>query len=161
VSGVSPKNTNSKGTAVKKSSQIQRVGASTLPERVSVAMGEIAENIHQGLLVLAVGAGLQVMAALMEADVSALAGQRASTTRRSRPGQHVTIVNRDDPNHTVTADANNVFGVENQLRRRHVDIHRTRHRAPTHFTANSMPTCKARLLSSLPAQSGRPATQAG
>jgi putative transposase len=76
VSGVPPKNTNSKGTAVKKSSQIQCVGASTLPERVSVAMGEIAENMHQGLLVLAVGAGLQVMAALMEADVSALAGPK-------------------------------------------------------------------------------------
>ena len=27
------------------------------------------------------------------------------------PGQQVTIVNRDDPNHTVTADANNVFDV--------------------------------------------------
>jgi plastocyanin len=27
------------------------------------------------------------------------------------PGQQVTIVNRDDPNHTVTADANNVFDI--------------------------------------------------
>jgi len=27
------------------------------------------------------------------------------------PGQQVTIVNRDDPNHTVTADTNNVFDV--------------------------------------------------
>jgi putative transposase len=76
VSGVPPKNTNSKGTAVKKSSQIQPVGASALPERVSVAMAEIAENMQEGLLALAVGAGLQVMAALMEADVSALAGPK-------------------------------------------------------------------------------------
>ena len=39
-------------------------------------MAEIAENMHQGLLALAVGAGLQVMAALMEVDVSALAGPK-------------------------------------------------------------------------------------
>jgi len=39
-------------------------------------MAENAENMHEGLLPLAVGAGLQVMAALMEADVSALAGPK-------------------------------------------------------------------------------------
>jgi hypothetical protein len=39
-------------------------------------MAEIAEHMHEGLLALAVGAGLQVMAALMEADVSALAGPK-------------------------------------------------------------------------------------
>jgi putative transposase len=63
---------------VKKSSQIQSVDASApaIPERVGVAMAEIAENMHEGLLALAVGAGLQVMAALMEADVSALAGPK-------------------------------------------------------------------------------------
>ena len=63
---------------MKKSSQIQSVNASApaIPERVGVAMTEIAENMHEGLLALAVGAGLQVMAALMEADVSALAGPK-------------------------------------------------------------------------------------
>ena len=63
---------------MKKSSQIQSVDASgsAVPERVSVAMAEIAENMGEGLLALAVGAGLQVMAALMEADVSALAGPK-------------------------------------------------------------------------------------
>jgi hypothetical protein len=52
---------------MKKSSQIQSVDASTsaVPERVSVAMAEIAENMGEGLLALAVGAGLQVMAALI------------------------------------------------------------------------------------------------
>ena len=75
--GRSAKNSDSKGTAVKKSSQIQPVGASAaIPERVSVAMTEIAENMHEGLLALAVGAGLQVMAALMEADVTVLAGPK-------------------------------------------------------------------------------------
>jgi transposase-like protein len=39
-------------------------------------MTEIAENMHEGLLALAVGAGLQVMAALMEADVTELAGPK-------------------------------------------------------------------------------------
>ena len=62
VSGVPPKNSDSKGTAVKKSSQIQPVGTTAVPERVSVAMTEIAENMQEGLLALAVGAGLQVMA---------------------------------------------------------------------------------------------------
>ena len=61
---------------MKKSSQIQPVDASALPERVSVAMGEIAEDMHEGLLALAVGAGLQVMAVLMQADVTALAGPK-------------------------------------------------------------------------------------
>src|SRR5260370_8585155 len=63
---------------MKKSNQIQSVdaSASAVPERVSVAMAEIAENMGEGLLALAVGAGLQVMAALMEADVTALAGPK-------------------------------------------------------------------------------------
>ena len=61
---------------MKKSSQIQPVGATALPERVTVAMAEIAENMQEGLLALAVGAGLQVMAALMEADVTELAGPK-------------------------------------------------------------------------------------
>ena len=74
--GRPPRHTNSKGTAVKKSSQIQSVDATAIPQCVSVAMAEIAENMHEGLLALAVGAGLQVMAALMEADVSALAGPK-------------------------------------------------------------------------------------
>src|ERR1700687_6247543 len=63
---------------MKKSSQIQSVDASApaIPERVSLAMGEIAENMREGLLALAVGAGLQVMQALMEADVTELAGPK-------------------------------------------------------------------------------------
>ena len=52
------------------------VSVPAIPERVGVAMSEIAENMHEGLLALAVGAGLQVMAALMEADVSTLAGPK-------------------------------------------------------------------------------------
>lgn len=47
-----------------------------MPETVSVAMAEIAEDMQEGLLALAVGAGLQVMSALMEADVSAACGPK-------------------------------------------------------------------------------------
>jgi transposase-like protein len=54
------------------------VDATTLafPEHVSVAMAEIAEHVGEGLLALAVGAGLQVMQTLMDADVTALAGPK-------------------------------------------------------------------------------------
>jgi putative transposase len=61
---------------MKKSSQNTSVDATAFPERVSVAMAEIAENMQEGLLALAVGAGLQVMAQLMQADVTALAGPK-------------------------------------------------------------------------------------
>ena len=63
---------------MKKSSQNQPVDATTLafPEHVSVAMAEIAEHVGEGLLALAVGAGLQVMQTLMDADVTALAGPK-------------------------------------------------------------------------------------
>jgi transposase-like protein len=63
---------------VKKSSQNQPADATTLafPEHVSVAMAEIAEHVGEGLLALAVGAGLQVMQTLMDADVTALAGPK-------------------------------------------------------------------------------------
>jgi putative transposase len=47
-----------------------------VPERVSVAMVEIAGSMREGLLALAVGTGLQVMQVLMEADVTTLAGPK-------------------------------------------------------------------------------------
>lgn len=75
---------------MKKSSQIQSVEVSTsaVPERVSVAMSEIAENMSEGLLALAVGAGLQVMAALMEADVTELAGPKGRHDEARRAVRH-------------------------------------------------------------------------
>jgi len=50
--------------------------AVAVPEQVSVAMAEIAADMRQGLLALAVGAGLQVMQSLMEEDVAACCGPR-------------------------------------------------------------------------------------
>jgi len=66
--------------------------ALAVPERVSVAMDEIAADMREGLLALAVGAGLQVMQQLMEADVAAACGPRgrhdpARTASRHGPGQ--------------------------------------------------------------------------
>jgi hypothetical protein len=59
-----------------------------VPETVTVAMAEIAEDMGEGLLALAVGTGLQVMSALM-----ALMGRRrergavrAASTIRTGPG---------------------------------------------------------------------------
>ena len=71
-----------------KSYQTTEVDTSALavPQQVAVAMNEIAADMREGLLALAVGAGLQVMAQLMEADVTAACGPR---------GQH-------DPDRTAT-----------------------------------------------------------
>ena len=66
-----------------KSSHNQLVDATVpaVPEQVTVAMAEIAENMQEGLLALAVDAGLQEMAALMDADVTGPGRTEASTTR--------------------------------------------------------------------------------
>jgi len=63
---------------VKKNYQKNAATAMTpvLPEAVSVAMAELAGDVQEGLLALAVGAGLQVMAAMMTADVEAACGPR-------------------------------------------------------------------------------------
>lgn len=70
-----------KGTTVSK--RYQNKGSNTpgapeiaVPEQVSIAMEEIAANVREGLLALAVGTGLQVMGALMAEDVAALCGPR-------------------------------------------------------------------------------------
>src|SRR3954463_16548694 len=48
-----------------------------VPKWVSVAMAEIAGSMREGLLALAVGTGLQGLQALMEAEVTALAGPKS------------------------------------------------------------------------------------
>jgi hypothetical protein len=45
-----------------------------VPEQVIVSMAEIAESAKEGLLALAVGAGLQVMAAMFDEDMDRLCG---------------------------------------------------------------------------------------
>jgi hypothetical protein len=47
-----------------------------MPESVQVAMAEIAGSMREGLLALAVSAGMQVMTAMMEESVTAQCGPR-------------------------------------------------------------------------------------
>jgi len=90
---------------VSKKYQINEFDTSALavPEQVSVAMDQIAADMREGLLALAVGAGLQVMAQLMEADVAAACGprgkhdpQRAATRHGAEAGS-VTLGGRRVP----------------------------------------------------------------
>jgi putative transposase len=86
--GCSAKKTQRQGTAVTKKYQTTLPDATALavPEQVSVAMDHIAADMREGLLALAVGAGLQVMAQLMEADVIAACGAKG----RHDPGRTAT-----------------------------------------------------------------------
>ena len=51
-------------------------GAVALPDAVSVAVGQLAGELEEGLLAFAVGAGLQVLGAILDAEVTALAGPK-------------------------------------------------------------------------------------
>ena len=50
--------------------------AVAVPEVVSVALGEVMADVREGLLAMAVGTGLQVMAAMMHEDVTAVCGPK-------------------------------------------------------------------------------------
>ena len=47
-----------------------------LAEAVSIVLAELACDVQEGLLAMAVGTGLQVMAAMMNADVEAVCGPK-------------------------------------------------------------------------------------
>ena len=55
-------------------------GADALPERVEVALGELAGAAKEGLLALSVGVGLGVMAELMEEELDEVVGPKATAT---------------------------------------------------------------------------------
>lgn len=57
-------------------SEQSRASRPAVPEPVSVAIEEVIADVREGLLAMAVGTGLQVMTAMMEADVSAACGPR-------------------------------------------------------------------------------------
>ncbi len=63
---------------MKKNYQMDEAAAMGLavPEAVTVAMAELAGDVQEGLLAMAVGTGLQVMAAMMNADVAAVCGPK-------------------------------------------------------------------------------------
>jgi len=66
----------------------------TIPAEVSVALAEIAESAKEGLLALAVGAGLQVLGTLMEESVVALAGPKGKHNPTGPPCGMVTSTAR-------------------------------------------------------------------
>lgn len=82
-----------------------------VPETVNVALAELAQDMREGLLALAVGAGLQVMASIMEAEVTAIAGPK---------GRH-------DPDRTATRHGHGAGSVS--LGGRRVPVQRPRVRA--------------------------------
>jgi len=90
--GCSAKKTQRQGTAVTKKYQttVPDATALALPDQVSIAMDQIAADMREGLLALAVGAGLQVMGQLMEADVTAACGPKGKhdPDRDRDPARH-------------------------------------------------------------------------
>ncbi len=77
--------------------------ALAVPEQVSIAMTEIAADMREGLLALAVGDGLQVMQQLMDADVTARCGPKGkhdperTATRHGTEEGSVTLGGRRVP----------------------------------------------------------------
>ena len=92
-----------------------------IPDSVSVAMADLAGAMREGLLALAVGAGLQVMQALMDESVTALAGPKG----RHDPNR--TAVRHGDENGSVT------------LGGRRVAVRRPRVRSADHKTELAVP----------------------
>jgi putative transposase len=96
--GLPPRSSTRKGTALPKDTHPTPPAAAdtelVLPEQVTIALGELAGAARDGLLALAVGAGIQVLHALLAADVDQLVGPRgrhnpARTAVRhgTQPGQ--------------------------------------------------------------------------
>jgi putative transposase len=78
---------------VRKNYQTDAAAAATgdmiaVPAVVSVAMAELTGALREGLLALAVGAGLQVMAAVMEESVTELAGPKGRHDPNRVAGRH-------------------------------------------------------------------------
>ncbi len=98
---------------MRKNYQNQEIDTSqpAMPDTVSVALAELAGEMREGLLALAVGAGLQVMATIMEEDVTAQCGMK---------GRH-------DPERTATRHGHGAGSVS--LGGRRVPVERPRMRA--------------------------------
>ena len=77
---------------MKKNYQMSDAAAMGLavPEAVTVAMAELAADVQEGLLAMAVGTGLQVMAAMMNADVAAVCGPKGRHDRDRSAVRHGT-----------------------------------------------------------------------
>jgi len=76
---------------MKKNYQTAAAAAATgiaMPESVTVAMGELTGALKEGLVALAVGAGLQVMQVVMEESVTELAGPKGRHDANRVAGRH-------------------------------------------------------------------------
>jgi transposase-like protein len=90
---------------VRKDYQNKKIDTSqpAVSESVSVALTELAGELCEGLLALAVGTGLQVMTAMMEADVSGVCGPKGrhdparTATRHGHGAGSVTLGGRRVP----------------------------------------------------------------
>ena len=90
---------------MRKNYQNQEIDTSqpAVPDTVSVALTELTGEIREGLLALAVGTGLQVMAAIMEQDVTAVCGPKGrhdsnrTATRHGHGAGSVTLGGRRVP----------------------------------------------------------------
>src|SRR5215203_1908816 len=93
----SAKKLDQKGTAVPKDTHRTATtdpAQLELPERVTVAVAELASAAREGLLALAVGTGLQVLQVMLAEDVAGLVGakgrhlpERTAVRHGSEPGQ--------------------------------------------------------------------------
>ena len=74
-----------------------------MPDAVTVAMGELADTVREGLLAMAVGAGLQVMQVMMADSVTAVCGPKGAhdpqrtAVRHGREDGSVTLGGRRVP----------------------------------------------------------------
>jgi transposase-like protein len=90
---------------VRKTYQNEEIDTSrpAVPKTVNVALAELAGELREGLLALAVGTGLQVLAALMEDDVTAACGPKGrhdpgrTATRHGHGAGSVTVGGRRVP----------------------------------------------------------------
>ena len=79
---------------MKKDYQTKAAPAATaelvMPDTVAVAMGDLAETVREGLLALAVGAGLQVMQVMMAESVTAVCGPKGQHDAERKAVRHGT-----------------------------------------------------------------------
>ena len=90
-----------------------------VPEQVSVALAELAGEMRDGLLALAVGTGLHVMAAITESDLTVVCGPRGTHDRDRAAVRHevpLSLVEGSTENTTLVIDS--IVG----LRERGLDV---------------------------------------
>ena len=88
---------------MKKNYQTKTTAAMIVPDSVAIAMTDLAQELREGLLALAVGTGLQVLDVLLEESVTALAGPKGrhdpdrTAVRHGHVGGSVTLGGRRVP----------------------------------------------------------------